>query len=126
MLNIAVCDNIRSDRNVVKQALEKLQEKWNTEFQVTIYSNSQKLCNKLDKKSYDIIILDTDMKKIDGYQAAKIILSKSENVLLIFVASNDTNIKELVDMQIIAFLDKPLEFNQFENAITKGYNILKS
>lgn len=125
MLKIAYCDDMEQDRNNILLALSQIEDKWQDEFEIAGFKSGEDLCSNLKENSYDIILLDIVMKGIDGIETAKIIKSMDTNSFVIFISSYDKRLKEMFGFKTLAFLDKPLEVSQLENALNEAYNIMK-
>ncbi|MFI3201436.1 MAG: LytTR family DNA-binding domain-containing protein [Eubacteriales bacterium] len=125
MLRIAYCDDNEKDRDCIMVSLGKIEDKWGIEFDLTPFSSGESLCENIVKKHYDIILLDILMAGIDGIETATRIRSMGEENLIIFISSYDQRIKELFDFRTIAFIDKPFSTDKLEEALSKGYAILK-
>ncbi len=65
------------------------------------------------------------MKGIDGIETATRIRNLGEDALIIFISSYDDRVKELFNFRTIAFLDKPVNVDELEGAITRAFDIIK-
>ena len=68
MIRIAVVDDDNILLNQIKELIEK---KNNDNFLIDLYSDSIAFYNNNDKWNYDIIFLDIDMPKMNGFEIAE-------------------------------------------------------
>ena len=122
MIHIAICD----DENVIVNQIE---------------SNILNVCNlrgipadidvfycgaTLEKSvlqgtKYDIIYLDIQMENGDGISAAKNIREIDENVLLIYVSGYGKYMMELFQLDVFAFIAKPIQEKILFDTFLKAY-----
>ncbi|OON95257.1 MAG: hypothetical protein ATN31_11365 [Candidatus Epulonipiscioides saccharophilum] len=119
-MQIGVCDDDNKYIDITLKYLSMIEKEWNIEFNITTFNSGEELCKNLQFNSYDIILLDILMGGITGIETAKAIRKMKINSLIIFISSYDKQIKELFDTQVIGFLDKPLQYEQFKIVLQKG------
>lgn len=106
-------------------ALSQIEDKWQVEFEISDFESGEELCLNLKENSYDVILLDIIMCGIDGIEIAKIIKDMNVDSFIIFISSYDKRIKELFGFKTLAFLDKPVQVAQLENALNEVCSIIK-
>lgn len=74
---------------------------------------------KTKDKTIDIVVLDIDMPKIGGVEAAKIILEKHPYVKILMLTQHDEGalIKELIDMGVLGYMLKERGTEEFVDAL---------
>ena len=125
MLKIAYCDDEERDRDRIMYALTQIEEKWKEIFEIASFNSGESLCDALRVNSYDIILLDILMTGIDGIQTAKNIRTLGEDSKIIFISSCDDKLRDLFRVGTIAFLDKPLNTENLEEALKEAITIIK-
>ena len=125
VLKIAYCDDEKNDRDIIMYALSHIEEKWNEIFEISPFNSGENLCTSLGVNSYDIILLDILMTGIDGIQTAKNIRALGEDSKIIFISSCDDKLRDLFRVGTIAFLDKPLNTENLEQALIEARDIIK-
>lgn len=118
MLKIAICDDDEKDRMAVNEVLMKMKNDMDIELDIKYFSSGEDLCNDVKKNTYEILLLDILMNGIDGIETAKIIRSYGEKSKIVFISSYDERVKELFKINIIDFLDKPLNPSDLEESLT--------
>lgn len=113
MLRIAVVDNELSERNAVKDCLEFVQSKRQTEFHVTEYASTEVFLFRYEHQ-FDIVLMDIDMgSSMDGMTAAAKLRTMDQTVILIFI----TNLAQMAvngySVDALDFIVKPLDKYSF-------------
>ncbi len=121
MFKIAICDNEQIYINQIIEQLQTIQHLWNTDFKIKTFNSGESLCHNLKTNNYDLILLDILMDGIDGVETSHEIINMQINSLIIFVSSYDKRLKELFDIQVVGFLDKPLNPIEFEAMLKKAF-----
>ncbi len=123
MLKIAICDDLEIDRNVIITQLAKIEVLWCTQFEIFIFTSGEELFKSLETNVYDVILLDILMSGIDGIETAVNIRTIGQNCKIIFVSSYDERLRELFKINTFDFLDKPLDFDKFENCLKRAAEV---
>lgn len=88
MININICDDSQYDIEVLKNELEKYEQKKHIRFDVDAFENPEQLLYELqDNRIADIYILDVSMPDKNGFELAEEIRRYSENAVIIFLTS---------------------------------------
>ncbi len=93
-------------------------------YSIDVANNGREVLNALEKKSYDIILMDLHMPHMDGLTASKIIVEKystSERPKIIATtASAMYNVrKQCVEAGMDDYMTKPLQWRNLENMLEK-------
>ena len=85
--------------------------------------NGEALLKELEKKDYDLILLDINIPKINGIDCAKIIREKKskEELPIIAVTGNADNLSD-IEFQDLGFNDliiKPIDFDNLISVVEK-------
>lgn len=107
MLKIAVVDDCKKDRDILKEQVITFFKNTNDQFEVILYESGIDLCKCIVKHSYDLIFLDIQMEDLDGIETRNEILAYCKNSYIIFVSSYEQRIKELFGEKVIGFILKP-------------------
>ncbi|PWK78672.1 PAS domain S-box-containing protein [Mucilaginibacter oryzae] len=101
-----------AEDNMVNQfMLSKILKDWRVE--VDMVDNGRKVIDRLNSKSYDIILMDTHMPEMNGYQAAKAIRvdfeepKRSIPIISLSAASYDHEQQEAIAAGMNEVLSKP-------------------
>ncbi|WP_114937169.1 hybrid sensor histidine kinase/response regulator [Mucilaginibacter endophyticus] len=120
-------NNVRvlvAEDNMVNQfMLSKILKDWNVE--VEMVDNGRKVIEKLNNKDYDIILMDTHMPEMNGYQAAKTIRvdfeepKRSIPIISLSAASYDHEQQEALSAGMNDVLSKPFQPYQLHEKISR-------
>lgn len=124
-MNIAICDDESQQRERIKKYVELNQFAEASE--VFLFSSGEEVISTLRYgRSYDIVFLDIQMKKINGIQTADIMHKYNESAIIIFISSYVQYVSEAFRLHAFQFLIKPVnqgDFDlEFERAIKQYYS----
>lgn len=94
----------------------------NRGMEVATSASGAEALEKVEKESYDVIILDLLMPGIDGLNALKILKAKRPELQVILLTGHATIEKGIEAMKLGAmdFLEKPADLNQLTEKIKKA------
>lgn len=107
MIRIAVCDD---DLNVIKEISQFLQEyeKNNSiSFEILGFSDGDELLSSAQK--FDLIFLDIEMKRINGFEAADNIREFDMNVPIVYITSHSGFFERAFKVHAFEYITKPIE-----------------
>ncbi|PWI32566.1 histidine kinase [Vibrio albus] len=89
--------------------------------QIDIAGNGEDALEKVRRTSYDIILMDLQMPKLDGISATRHIrthLNQSVPIIALTAHTNETTIRECLENGMSAHLSKPLDADTLYRVIT--------
>ena len=100
------------------------------EFEVIAFSSAEGVCDEIQSKEIDLVILDVNMPKVDGFELAKMIREFSAIPILFYSASTD-EVDKIVGLEIGGddFVSKPVNPRELLariQAILRRYQSLSS
>ncbi len=121
MIHIAICD----DEVLQREYLSSLVQKWGTEqghflSLSTFESGESFLFNYEDNKEVDILLLDIQMKEIDGVALAKKIRETNLQVQIVFITGISDFILEGYEVSALHYLLKPIKEDKFFEVLEKA------
>ena len=120
-INIAICD----DEDVICSKLEVLLQKLAAEreydYSIDIYNDGRKLCDAVKDNVYDLIFLDIEMPVMNGIEVANYIHDELGNITakIAFISSKDGYFRQLLNTQLLGFVDKPVDYDKISDIIDK-------
>ncbi len=127
-MKIAICDDEKLQIDLLKKYCSSWLGERKLHAEITTYLSAEAfLFAYEDDKSYDILLLDIQMKELDGISLAKKLRELGDKLSILFI----TGVKELVfegyHVQAIDYILKPVEQNNLETALDRAYeNMQKS
>lgn len=117
---IAVCDDDRCIReNLAEMAFCTMRDKVPD---IDLYASGEELL--LSQKDYDIVILEIEMKGINGIDTAKAIRKKSDSAI-IFVTEYKDYAFEAFDVDAANYLLKPVDNEKFKSVLNRVYSSIE-
>lgn len=93
----------------------------NKGFKVDTYNDSPHALNDFKTGSYDLLLLDIRMPKMDGFQLYEELRKKDKEVKVIFITAFDVNYEALrkmyPDLRIESFVRKPVDSEHLISAV---------
>ena len=121
---IAICDDLESDRDYLKDLLNKWANDYSHLLSIDSFSSAESfLFHYEEAKDYDILLLDIEMGLMDGVSMAKKIRQDNDAVQIIFITGYSDYIAEGYEVNALHYLMKPVKeeklFSVLERAIEK-------
>lgn len=123
MLNIAICD----DESIEIEYLTSLTNQWaamtETAVKISDFSSAEAFLFKYEEdKSFDILLLDIQMKAMDGFKLAQKIRETNSGVQIIFITGFTEYMSRGYDVAALHYLIKPVKKEKLFEVLSKAYN----
>lgn len=125
-MEIAICDDLIDDRNVIKNYLNMFLQKESVKSTIKEFENGESLLENLKYIKYDIIFLDIYMTGEKGIDIAKIIKNLYPDTIIIFTTTSPDFAIESYSLNVEGYLLKPLQYESFKHIFSKYYEKFKS
>lgn len=99
-MKIAICDD---DRNFAEYIIDKIQE-IEKNCEITLFNSGEEFV--LTESVFDIVMLDIEMKELNGFETARIIREKNSEFILSFVTSHNELAVDGYDYQPFRYILK--------------------
>lgn len=121
MYKVAICDD---EETCVREATDLLENYRKTHpqlgFDVDVFMSSIELLGAMEKKSYDIYLLDIYVDRMNGIELAEAVRKKDEMAHIIFMTSSNAYYKEAFRIQAVHYLEKPILEEDFFAAMDRA------
>lgn len=123
-MKIAICDDYPEEIVILVEYLQRMGLA-GAEFK--IFYNANELLNYMEdrKELFDVYLLDIEMPQMDGIELGKHIREKDKKAIIIFQSSHNEMVFDTFKIQTYRFLKKPVQFEEFEEAITSAQSLLQ-
>ncbi len=122
MINIALCDDDIPFTGEMDSFLNKISKENYIDLDMDVFWDGKELADIVaDGKRYDLIFLDIEMKEEDGLSAAKRIRETDKTVLIVYVSSHETYMRDSFEVRPFRFLIKPIEIETFKKCFIEAY-----
>ena len=119
-MKIAICDDVKADREELKAALFKFEKEKNIEFTILEYSTPKSLYNDCKaREELQIVFFDVYMGDILGTDAAKKMRELGYKGSIIFCTTSEEHALEGFRVQADGYLVKPYSYEEFKEAIVR-------
>ena len=123
-INFAICDDNRIDSQYVNELIKKWARNKKYQIHIDIFQSAEAfLFHYTQNKEYDVLLLDIEMKKMDGVTLARMIRKSNKSVQILFITGYSQYIAEGYDVEALHYLMKPIKeekmFDVLDRAITK-------
>lgn len=123
---IAVCDDQERDREYVASLVKGWAEENGQTANVSFFVSAEDfLFHYEDEKNYDVLLLDIEMKEMDGVQLAKKIRQTDQNVQIVFITGFPDFMAEGYEVSALHYLMKPVSREKLSAVLDKAVGNLK-
>ncbi len=120
-LRIAICDDFETEAEAVRAMGEKWAEETEKEASFTYFPSAEAFLFDYDGNNlFDILLLDIEMKQINGVELAKRIRRTDKRAEIIFITSHFELMGEGYEVDARHFLVKPLKYEKLAAVLTKA------
>lgn len=118
---IAICDDEQTQLELIASAVSAWSTRNSYTCDVTMFTSAEAfLFEYEDNKTYDILLLDVEMKSISGIELAKRIRKDNGSVEIIFISSHFEFIGEGYDVDALHYLIKPISDDKLIQVLNKA------
>jgi len=133
-IRIAICDDEKAETAYLKSLVDRWAKNNNVVACVSIFESAESfLFSYADDKAFDILLLDIQMKEINGIELAKRIRAGTENggfsneaLQIIFITGFPDFMAEGYDVSALHYLMKPICEEKLYTVLDKAYKNIKS
>lgn len=120
MIKVAICEDEKGFRDLLKEMLIKMSILLDFEIQTKNFVRAEDLLEKCEEKQlFDLVILDIELEACDGMTAAKILRERYKyEGQLVFVTSHAEFMQDSFEVGTNQYLVKPIEYAEFERKIS--------
>lgn len=113
---------IAEDSSVILNLTKKILGQQN--YEIDTVKNGKEVMDKFGAESYDLILMDIHMPKMDGMECAQEIRKTNTTMPIIAITGNANNysMEEFNEAGINDFLPKPLNYDQMLEMVNKYIN----
>lgn len=112
MMNVAIAEDEREQREILKRCLKRYGSEQGEAFSVSEFSDGAELVN-LYRAQFGLVFLDIEMERMDGMEAAEIIRKTDSATAIIFVTRLAHLAVRGYDVGALDFIVKPVSYESF-------------
>ncbi len=119
MINICIVEDESDQADLLRNYIQTYGNKNNQQFNITHFSDGIDLVDEY-RAQFDIILLDIQMKHLDGMAAAEKIRKVDADVVIIFITSTVRYAVQGYAVDALGYVLKPVPYLQFEQLFDKA------
>ena len=122
-INFAICDDSVVDSNYVKELVTKWAIDKKYQINIDVFSSAEAfIFHYVEKKEYDVLLLDIEMGNMDGVTLARQIRKSNKSVQIVFITGYSDYIAEGYDVEALHYLMKPLKKEKLYDVLDRAVN----
>lgn len=119
MINICIVEDESDQADLLRNYIQTYGNKNNRQFNITHFTDGIDLVDEY-RAQFDIILLDIQMKHLDGMVAAEKIRKVDADVVIIFITSTVRYAVQGYAVDALGYVLKPVPYLQFEQLFDKA------
>lgn len=121
-MNIAICDDNPKIIGQIETLLLSFFEHDLNQFNYEAFLSGESLVDHLTKEesSFQIYLLDVEMKSLDGFEVARFIREGDQQAIIIFITSHVEWMPEAFEVNAFHYLIKPIDELKVKQVLTKA------
>ena len=118
---IAICDDRKEDAEYIASAVKQWAEENYIPVEVETFPSGESFLFRYEeKKDYDILLLDVEMKAISGMELARRIRRENDSVQIVFITGYPDYISEGYDVSALHYLMKPISAGKLSEVLNRA------
>lgn len=121
-MNIAICDDNPKIIGQIETLLLSFFEHDLNQFNYEAFLSGESLVDHLakEKSSFQIYLLDVEMKSLDGFEVARFIRERDQQAIIIFITSHVEWMPEAFEVNAFHYLIKPIDELKVKQVLAKA------
>lgn len=124
MIEIAIVDDEESYVSTLKEYLLRYEKESGNHFSISTYSDGDELLQDF-RCQFDMILLDIQMKFLNGMSTAEEIRKQDQKVLIMFITNMMDYAIKGYEVDALDYVVKPIEYFSFSQKIERGIQRLE-
>ncbi|MDR2568666.1 MAG: LytTR family DNA-binding domain-containing protein [Oscillospiraceae bacterium] len=125
MLNIVICDDEKAEIEYLTTLVQNWSQRSNNTVSIAAFDSAEAFLFYYEtNKSVDILLLDIQMKQIDGVTLAKKLRTEGGQMQIIFITGFPDFIAEGYEVSALHYLLKPINQDKLYAVLNKAYSYL--
>ncbi|GFP77549.1 LytR/AlgR family response regulator transcription factor [Clostridium fungisolvens] len=124
MLHIAVVEDDKTYVETLKEYLKQYEKERKERIRITTFSDGEDIATNY-KADYDIILLDIEMKFMDGMTTAEEIRKVDNEVVIIFITNMPQYVMKGYEVEALDYVLKPINYFALSQRIDRALSRMK-
>lgn len=123
MLHIAIVEDSAQDAQILQDYLEQYQCERGMRFKVTRYTDGDEIAYEY-KGGYDLILMDIEMRYMDGMSAAEAIRRVDPAVAIMFITNSPQYAIKGYEVRALDYILKPIQYYAFSQHMNRVLTLI--
>lgn len=119
MIHIAIVEDDRNYQKELKKYLLDYEKEYSQKFKIDVFSDGDEITRDY-REDYDIILMDIEMKFMDGMTTAEFIRKVDQEVVIIFITNMPQYVMKGYKVEALDYILKPISFYQFSQTLKRA------
>lgn len=119
MLQVAIVEDEAESAEKLREFIQRYGQENGQEFHIFTFRDGSEILQNYEPR-YDIILLDIEMPKVSGMEAAEVIRNADENVVLMFITNMAQYALRGYSVGALDFVMKPISYYTFQMKFTRA------
>lgn len=124
MIRVALVEDDANYRKELISYLKQYEKECNEKISITVYTDGDEIVEDY-KADYDIILMDIEMKFMDGMTAAEKIREADSEVVIIFITNMPQYVMKGYTVDALDYVLKPISYFAFSQKIDRAITRMK-
>lgn len=125
MIHIAIVDDEASYVDQIRQYLEQYERESGESIKISVFYDGDNIVHKY-RSQYDIILMDVEMRFMDGMSAAEEIRKTDSEVVIIFITNTPQYAIRGYAVEALDYLLKPISYFAFSQCLSRAISRMKN
>lgn len=124
-IRIGICEDMPKELEGQKEMVSRIADRMGWSVEIHGFTNGEDLLWEIEKSGdKDILLLDIEMKGMNGVETAREIRKNDIRTCFIFISHYDSYCKEIINVQPFAFIDKPVKEEMLEKVLKRAVMLI--
>lgn len=119
MIRIAIVEDDSAHCRLLSEYLRKYEVEYSENFDITTYTDGSLIIDDYQSQ-FDIILMDIEMKMMDGMSAAEIIRRNDKEVVIIFITYTPQYAIRGYEVEALDYIVKPISYFAFSQRLKRA------
>ena len=124
MIKIAIVEDEVLYADQLQEYLKKYEEEYRETFEISVFQDGDQIVHHY-KAEYDVILMDVEMRFMDGMSAAEEILKMDTEVVIIFITNMPQYAVRGYEVDALDYVLKPITYFAFAQRLNRAIERIK-